>query len=204
MKPSFDYIATTIHEYLNEQKISKDSIYDFKETPIEITEDNFKEAIYLRNKFSLFRNIGVGTFLTTTFLWRIVDEKEFNIILKTKKIIGGEYSVPPEKYFGASFGGSRSEVIEWGLKVKKSGRYKGGLYVIGINAIEKEFLNLNMVERLETQGFAYEIGDFTINSQLGDVGLGFSVRNVTLDDVRFIYELNDETNELKDITYDVI
>ena len=61
-----------------------------------------------------------------------------------------------------------------------------------------------MVERLEEQGFNYEIGDFTINSKLGDVGLGFSVKNVTLDDVRFIYEVNEETKELTDITYDVM
>lgn len=186
-------------EWINENE----NIYDFQEIPIEITEENYNESIYLRNKFSLFKNIGVGTFLTTTFLWRIVDENEFKIILNTKRIKGGEYSVPPEKYFGASFGGSRSEVIEWGLRVKKSGRYKGNLYVIGINAIDKEFLNLNMVERLEEQGLKYEIGDFVINSKLGDVGLGFSVRNVTLDDVRFIYGLNEETKELTDITYDL-
>lgn len=198
------FISNTICEYLNEQQILKENIYDFKETPIEITEENYNEAICLRNKFSLFNNIGVGTFLTTTFLWRIVDENEFKIILNTKKITGGEYSVPPEKHFGASFGGSRNEIIEWGLKVKKNGRYKGNLYVIGINAIDKEFLNLDMVQRLEAQGFKYEIGDFTINSKLGDVGLGFSVRNVTLDDVRFIYKLNEQTKELTDITYDVI
>jgi hypothetical protein len=198
------FIATTIREYLNEREILKENIYDFKETPIEITDDNYKEALYLRSKFKLFNNIGVGTFLTTTFLWRIVDENEFNIIMKTKRISGGEYSVPPEKYFGASFGGSRNEVLDWGLRVKKNGRYKGNLYIIGINAIDKEFLNLNMVERLKEEGFNYEVGDFTINSKLGDVGLGFSVRNVTSDDIRFIYQLNEETKELTDITYDYL
>lgn len=127
-----------IENYLNED------LYDFHEIPIHITPDNYKEALVLRKKFSLFNNIGIATFLTTTFLWRVVDEKEFNIIIKTKKISGGEYSVPPEKYMGASFGGSRGEVIKWGLKVKKNGRYSGKLYIIGINAEDKEFLNLNM------------------------------------------------------------
>jgi hypothetical protein len=198
------YITTNISDFLYQKQVLNENLYDFKLTPIDITEDNYTESIFLRNKFSLFKNIGVATFLTTTFLWRVIDENEFNIIMKNKKITGGDYSVPAEKYFGASFSGSRNEVINWGLKVKKLGRYKGNLYVIGINAIDKEFLNLNMVERLKEQGFDYEVGDFTINTKLGDVGLGFSIRDVTLDDVRFIYKLNEETKELVDVTYDYL
>lgn len=181
-----------------------ESIYDFKNTPIDITETNFNETMYLRKKYPLFGYLGVGTFLTTTFLWRVVDEFEFNEILKRGIITGGEYSVPVEKRFGPSFGGSRSEVLDWGIKVKQRGRLKDNLYIIGINADGKEFLNLDMVNRLKEQGHEYEIGDLTINSKLGDVGLGFSVRNVTLRDVRFIYKVNDETKELEDITYDYI
>lgn len=186
------------------QKIITESIYGFKKIPIDVTESNYKEALELRQKFSLFKNLGVATFLSTTFLWRIIDENEFNIILQTKKITGGQYAVPVEKLFGASFGGSREEVLNWGIRVKNNGRFKGQLYIIGINAEDKEFLNLNMVERLQDQNLKYEVGDFMIDSKLGDVGLGFSVRDVDLNDVRFIYKLNDETKELTDVTFDYI
>lgn len=190
------YLITKLYEFANS--------YDFNNIPIDITEDNYTEAMELRNKYKLFNNLGIGTFLTTTFLWRIIDEKEFNIILNSGKILGGNYSVPVEKYFGASFSGSRNDVIDWGLRIKKNGRLVGKLYVIGINAIDKEFLNLNMVERLKEQGLEYEVGDFVINSKLGDVGLGYSVRNVNIGDIRFIYELDEDTKQLKDVTFDYI
>lgn len=192
------HVTTKFKEFINE------SLYEFNSIAIDITPDNYTESLLLRKKYPLFKNIGVATFLTTTFLWRIVDENELNIVLKTKRITGGNYSVPVEKEFGASFSGSRNDVIDWGIKVKSNGRYVGKLYIIGINAEDKEFLNLNMVERLQEQGFEYKVGDLLVNSKLGDVGLGYSVRNVTLDDVRFIYELNEETKELTDITFDLI
>lgn len=180
------------------------SLYNFQKIPIDITKDNYDESIFLRNKYSLFKNIGIATFLTTTFLWRCVDENEYQLILKTGKITGGEWSVPVEKYFGASFTGSREDAIYFGIAWKKAGRLNGNLYIIGINAENKEFLNLNMVERLKNQGMDYQIGDFVIDSKLGDKSLGFSVRNVTINDVRFIYELNEETKQLTDITFDMI
>ena len=192
------HVTTKFKEFINE------SLYNFSSIAIDITPDNYNEALSLRKKYTLFKNIGVATFLTTTFLWRVVDENELNIILKTKKITGGNYSVPAEKEFGASFSGSRNDVVEWGIRIKSNGRYVGKLYIIGINAENKVFLNLNMVERLQEQGFEYKVGDLMVNSKLGDVGLGYSVRNVILDDVRFIYEINEETKELTDITFDLI
>lgn len=179
-----------------------ESIYNFKMIPIDISQSNYDEAIRLRKKYSLFPNIGVGTFLTVTFLWRVVDEFEFDQIIKTSTITGGNYSIPVERSFGPSFGGSRDEVVHWGLRNKSDGRLKGKLYVIGINANDKEFLNLNMVERLSEQGKVYAVGDYEIDSKLGDVGLGFSVRDVNLNDVRFIYEIDDNTKQLTDVTYD--
>jgi hypothetical protein len=197
-------VTNTLYEYYYQNNLIKESIYDFKKIPIDVTEENYREALALRERYKLFKNIGVATFLSTTFLWRVVDENEFQIILKTGKITGGDYAVPAEKLFGASYGGSREEVLNWGLKVKSRGRYSGQLYIFGINAEDKEFLNLNMVERLAEQGIEYQVGDFTIDSKLGDVGLGFSVRDVDLNDVRFIYKVDDETKQLTDVTFDYI
>ena len=201
MKRKIEFIT---QRFLCEQKIVKEEAYGFKTIPIEVTQDNYNEALKLREKFSAFTNIGIGTFLSNTFLWRAIDQKEFNIIKSTGKITGGEYSVEPERYFGASFGGSRSEVLNFGLRAKKNGRYEGNLYLIGIQAEDKEFLNLNMTERWKDQGFEYEVGDYNINSKLGDVGLGFSVRDVTLRDVLFVYLIADEGERLIDITDEVI
>lgn len=176
--------------------------YDFRLTPIMVTPENYDEALQFRQKFQLFQNIGIATFLSVTYVWRIVDQFEFDNILKFKKITGGNWSVPPEKAFGASFSGSRQDVVEFGLKGLRTNRLKGQLYVIGINAEDKEFLNLNMVERLEEQGLEYKVGDFEINTVLGDRGLGFSVRNVTTHDIRHIYTLSLNDLTLHDVTHD--
>lgn len=197
--------SNQIKHIINEEYLKlNESIYDFHQIPVEVTQENYDEALMLRNKYTLFKDIGIGTFLTTTLLWRCIDEKEYGLIFKTNKITGGDYAVPAEKYMGASFSGSRQDVIDWGIRVKTNGRLKGQLYIIGINAVDKEFLSLTMVERLTKQGLKYEVGDFTVDGSLGNTGIGFSVRNVTLDDVRFIYELNDQTKELNDITFDVL
>ena len=123
--------------------------------------------------------------------------------MRTGKVTGGEFSIKPEREMGPSFTGSRSNAVAFGLAWKKANRLKGQLYLIGINAEDKEFLNLSMVERFEKQGLKYDIGDFDIHSSLGDTTLGFSVRNVTSKDINYIYELSD-SGQLKDITYDVI
>jgi len=199
------YKNKTIFDIISEEvNLISESIYGFKKTPIYVTEENYDEALKLRERFSLFKDIGVGTFLTTVFLWRCVDEIEYNIIMKTGKIVGGNWSIPPEKYFGASFTGSRDDALIFGKGWKKNGRLKGKLYIFGINGKDKEFLNLAMVERLKERVIKYEVGDFLIDSSLGDRGLGFSVRDVTLDDVRFIYFVDEENDRLEDITFDVL
>jgi hypothetical protein len=189
---------------VNESNINESGLYDFREIPIDITEENYNEALTLRQKYSLFKDIGVATFLTTTILWRAIDENEYNIIMKSGKLSGGNWAIPAEKYFGASFSGSRDDALLFGKKWKEVDRLKGQLYLIGINAQDKEFLNLAMVERMKKQGLEYKVGDIVINSELGNHGIGFSVRDVTLNDVKYIYKINEESNGLDDITYDVL
>lgn len=180
-------------------------MYDFGSTAIDVTEENYKEALELREKYPSFKGIGVGTFLTNVILWRCIDENEFNIIRKTGKITGGTYALPAERAFGPSFSGSRPNVIKWGLRIKENGRFKGQLYVIGVNGEEKEFLNLNMEGRFKEQGLEYKPGVFDVNTKLGDVGLGYSIRNVNfkMGDVISVYTLNDN-GMLGDITHDVL
>jgi hypothetical protein len=184
--------------------VNEEAAYDFRQIAIDVTPENYKEAMALRKRYPLFNNIGVATFLATVLVWRVVDQRELDIILKTGKITGGNYSVPAEKSFGASFGGSRGEVVDWGLRVKKAGRISGQLYVIGINAQDKKFMNINMTERLEEQGLSYKVGDMEVDSKLGDVGLGYSIHDVRLSDIHFIYELDDKTKNLTDVTDDII
>lgn len=180
-------------------------MYDFKLTPIVISEENYLETMELRRKMEgsilNFRGLGIGTFLTAIWLFRIIDEFEFEQILKSKKITGGKWAVKVERDFGASFTGSREDAINFGLKWKKADRLKGKLYLISINGDDKEFLNISMEERLEEQGLKYEIGDFLINTKLGDSGLGFSIRNANLSNIRHIYEVSDSGN-LNDITHE--
>lgn len=180
-----------------------EDIYGFRDIPIDVSNKNYEEAMSFREKYKLFPKIGIATFLSSPILWRVIDQKEYDIIMKTGKVTGGEFSIKPEREMGASFTGSRSNAVAFGLAWKKANRLKGQLYLIGINAEDKEFLNLNMEERFEKQGLKYGIGDFDIHSSLGDTSLGFSVRNVTLKDINYIYEIND-SGDLKDITYDVI
>lgn len=180
-------------------------LYDFRMVHIDISENNYKEAMALRQKHPPFQNIGVAKFISSVILWRCLDEKEFNNIRKTGKITGGNYSIPVEREFGASFSGSRQDVIDWGIKVKRNGRFVGQLYIIGIIGEDKEFLNLNMEERLEEQGKSYRVGSFYINTKLGNTGLGFSVRDVSFStsDVLSVYSLDDKTGQLTDLTHDI-
>lgn len=180
-----------------------EDIYGFHNIPIEVSKKNYDEAISFRERYKLFPNIGIATFLSSPILWRVVDQNEYDIIMRIGKVTGGEFSIKPEREMGPSFTGSRSNAVAFGLAWKKANRLKGQLYLIGINAEDKEFLNLSMVERFEKQGLKYEVGDYDIHSSLGDSSLGFSVRNVSLQDVNYIYEVSDN-GELKDITYDVI
>ena len=175
--------------------------YSFSKTPIDITTENYEEAMSFRQRFPSFRHIGIATFLTTVWLWRVIDEFEFNDILKYNKIKGGDWSVKPERIFGASFTGCREDAVNFGLAWKKNGRLKGQLYIIGINAEDKEFLQLTMEERLAEQGLEYKVGDFVIDTKLGNTGLGFSVRNVNLNNIRHIYKLDDDA-KLIDITHE--
>jgi hypothetical protein len=202
----FDFIEQRLDENRKTKQIINeevDAIYGFTKAPIDVSEKNFEEAQHLVDRFG-YRGLGVGTFLTTTFLWRCVDENEYDIIQKTGKIVGGSWAAGPERYFGASFSGSREDALNFGISWKKHGRLSGELYLIGINAEDKEFLNLNMIERLKEQGESYRVDDFLINTSLGDHTLGFSVRDVELDDIRFIYTVDDDTKQLTDITFDVL
>jgi len=190
-----------------EQTIS--DLYPFCEIAIEVTVRNSWEAKELRQK-TIYKKLGVGTFITNVFLWRVIDQNEFDIIFERKneniRITGGDFSVKVEREFGSSFTASRKDAIEFGLAHKKSGRLKGNLYLLGINGNDKEFLNLNMTERLEKQGLKYSVGDFEINSCLGDTGIGYSVRDVKVKDLLFVYKINEEDNNirLEDITYDIL
>jgi len=181
----------------------ENEIYGFSDIPIDVTKENYDKAVLFRKKYSLFKDIGIATFLTSAILWRVIDQAEYDLIMKTGKVTGGTFSIPPEREMGASFTGSRSDAIKFGLAWKKTGRLKGNLFLIGINAEDKEFLNLNMVERFAGQGLKYGVGDFEIHSSMGDHTLGFSVKDVTLKDINYIYEV-DEIGKLTDITYDVI
>lgn len=191
-------------ELTEELKNSKtpilESIYDFTEVPIYISEENYDEAMQIREK-TLFKKVGIGTFLTTVWLWRCMVEAEFLDILNTGKVVGGTFSIKVERNFGASFSGSRDDVLNW---CSKNTRYQGQLYIIGINAQQKEFLNLGMEDGMEAQGLKYEVGDLIINTKIGDTGLGFSVRDVTIDDIHFIYKVDREEKELTDVTFDYI
>lgn len=191
-------IKKTVLSFLYEN-----DFHGYGDIPIDISFHNYKEALALRKKFSLFNKIGVATFLSKTILWRVIDEFEFSHIIKTREVKGGNFSVPPERYFGASFTASRSEAIEFGIKWKKAQRLKGQLYIIGINAEDKEFLHLMMVDELMKQGYEYNIGSYTVNSKIGNTGLGFSVANVKMEDIIFIYKLDDLTGNLNDITFDI-
>ena len=44
------------------QRLFKEDLYDFQDVDIDITEENYNEALKLRNKFSSHPNIGVATF----------------------------------------------------------------------------------------------------------------------------------------------
>lgn len=182
------------------QRLFKEDLYDFQDVDIDITEENYNEALKLRNKFSSYPNIGVATFLSNIILWRCIDEQELSFIRSLKEVRGGSFSVEPEKYFGASFSGSRKDAIEFGITWKKRDRLKGQLYIIGIKAEDKEFLHLDMVNRLKEQNLKYEVDSFKINSKLGDSGLGFSVADVRLKDIISMYALNSETKELSDLS----
>ncbi len=183
--------------------------YPFCEIAIEITKRNSWEARDLREK-TPYKNLGVATFISDVFLWRVIDQNEFDIIFKGKNdginITGGDFSIKVERQFGPSFTGSRKNAIEFGIGWKKSGRLKGNLYLLGINGYGKEFLNVNMLERLKEQGLNYGLGAFEINSCLGDTTLGYSVSDVKRKDLKFVYKINEEDGNirLEDITYDML
>jgi hypothetical protein len=172
--------------------------YGFKKTPIYVSELDYNESRNIQ-KNTPFKNAGIAQFVTNITLWRVIDENELNFILKSKKITGGEYSISIEKKYGASYSGSRDDVINWGRK--STNRLKGQLFVIGINAEDKRFFNLNMVERFEEQGLEYGIGDFTIDTSLGNTGLGFSVK-ANSSDIYHVLKLNDG-GHFEDITDDI-
>lgn len=174
--------------------------YNFRNVPIYVTQEHYNEAIHL-HETTPFKSCGFGEFLSSVFLWRVIDEKELEIIIKTKQIIGGAYAIPIERKYGASFSGSRDDVISWGLKVKANGRLTGQLYVIGINADEKQFFNLDMVGRLKEQGLEYSVGAFNVDTSLGNTGLGFSVQ-ATSADIYHVFKLGDD-KKLTDITDDI-
>jgi hypothetical protein len=195
-------VKNVMLRFISEQKGFSSDLYDFREIPIEVTQNNYNEALALRERYPSFQSAGVATFLNTIILWRVVDQFEFEQIVRSKRIVGGEYSVPIERNFGASFGGSRGEVIEFGLRHKRSGRLKGNLYLFGINAEDKEFLNLDMAGRFKEQGLEYKVGVFDVNSKLGNVGLGYSIRDVSMRDVVLIKKIDEENGHLIDLTYD--
>jgi hypothetical protein len=195
-------MKNTIKNVVNKFLFESD-IYSFNEIYIYVSQEDYDNAMYLREKYK-FRTLGVATFTSDpTILWRVIDQNEYDYIKKSGLITGGNYAVPVERLYGASFSGSRADVIEFGLKHKeKTNRLKGQLYVIGINAYDKTFLNLTLAERLEALGHNYEPEtDISVTSEIGNIGLGFSVKNVSKNDIRFFYKLSDN-GELTDIYHD--
>lgn len=74
-----------------------EGLYDFGSVDIDITEQNYNEAMSLR-KVSGYDKLGIGTFLSSIILWRVINSDELNKINNTNRVIGGNYSVKVETY----------------------------------------------------------------------------------------------------------
>lgn len=156
---------------------------------IEITDRHFKSTMKMRDRYNTMGG-GVARFRNSFPLYRIVDQNEMAVIARDGVIRGGRFSIDMEREHGASWGGDRSEVIQFGIRWKSSKRLEGRLFLLEIDARGKDFFHLTFFkEYLKDDPFAGDQRRFKIPSSQCSVGLGCSLPKVSVQDVRSIHEV---------------
>lgn len=124
----------------------------------------------------------VGTFESSFALYRIFDGEELRRIVKTGKIIGGVFSVPLERAYGASWGGDVSAVIRWGNSLRGN-RLGSDLFLAKIDALDKKFFHLGVEVQFDPQGPPAQ--SVVMPTTQCSTGLGCSVVDVSFNEVEY-------------------
>jgi len=166
------------------------------------TEEDVKITESTSEKYTLFPKVGIATFGENTTLYRGTKAIElYEVIVNNKKMRGGFFSVKVEQKMGASFAGEKEDAIKAAKaeRINYSGKdndYKGGEFVITINANNKQFLHINLSEKIPNK-----VGQYSLPENFGNLGLGFSVRNITKNDIIKVEQLKD--GNLIDVTKNI-
>ena len=126
-------------------------------------------------------------------LYRVIDEKEHEDIVRTRMITGGKFAVGAEREIGASWGSNLDQVIAFGLQWKQNGRLKGQLRVLKIDGYDRQFAHI--APGLDVDVPLQPGARMAINAC--STGLGCSVADVSIDDVTRSWLL-DDTGKLID------
>jgi len=173
-------------------------------TSVRISPRDAKNTLSYRQHYGL--PVGVGKFDFWTTLYRVVDEREMALILKSQRVTGGHWAVPAERHWGASWGANLDEVVKFGLGWGERGaarqRLKGELFVLEIDGNGKEFLHVDPVRMmgLKEDPWKQELADdLVIDTDVSfcSTGLGCSVKDVALRDIETVYHLDRDTKVLK-------
>ena len=148
---------------------------------------NEEETEAVRARWNSFEGITVAKFVSAIGLYRVIDEFEYNEIMRTGKVTGGNYAVKAERSAGASWGNNIDDVIKFGLMGKKNGRLVGQLRVLKIDGFDRNFLHLDP-----------EIMNGMMSKAKCSIGLGCSVKDVGVEDLDEVWILRDDGNLIKE------
>jgi len=135
-----------------------------------------------RARWPALDELVVAEFMGTIPLYRIFDENELQHILRSGKITGGNYSVPAERSFGASWGSNVTQVIEWGNRLRGK-RLGSNLYLAKIDGYGHRFLHLSPEIKFDIDN--PEPQKSIVDSSRFNVGLGCSVADVGTNEAEF-------------------
>lgn len=149
--------------------------------------DDLKRNIALRARYGGLEGLVVARFDGPIGLYRVIDEKEHEDIMRTGMITGGKFAVGAEREVGASWGSNLDQVIAFGLQWKRNGRLKGQLRVLKINGYDRQFAHI--APGLDGE---HELpSDARMAISACSTGLGCSVADVSVDDVVRSWMLDD-------------
>jgi hypothetical protein len=173
---------------------------------VEIDNDIRWIGIEAKDKFPGFKDFGCAKFLEPIVLYRGMLRQELIHILshQNEEIKGGDFSIPLERYFGASYAynikdaAKAAQAIHEPYFTNKRINQNQSKYVIGIQAKDEIFGHLSLNKYIPwVDGKYYPNEPFKIDPKIGYLGLGFSVL-VKPDKIVKIYKLEDK--KLIDVT----
>jgi len=135
----------------------------------------------LRDKYPAFDTTVVGEFAGSASLYRVFDGEELERILASGRITGGQYSVKPEREYGASWGSNLTDVIR-GMSSQR-GRLGENLYLAKLDPHGKQFSHLGPELDFDPEGPPKQ--PMTMPVSVCSLGLGCSVADVRVNDVDF-------------------